>query len=209
MSRSVELWKELGVARAEFGFNCGGDDMGETTLNIYDDKDELIENNELEGILDSQVYQNIEFYQNSDGHYEGESGTVFITLNDEGDDLEFVKDGTGEFNETNLDTLQVELTPEMVKFIQDNVLNMNGDNTNIVVNYKRDFIMTDEQQLLQTELEELIKEKTNDFTPNVDGELNDWFSFTTNDEGEELTFEDNLLNIQMSNSYTVYREDYF
>ena len=69
--------------------------------------------------------------------------------------------------------------------------------------------MTDEQQLLQTELEELIKEKTNDFTPDVDGELNDWFSFTTNDEGKQLTLEGNLLNIEMSNSYTVYKEDYF
>ena len=98
MEKIIKLWKELGVTHIDFEFCCGGDSMNDTTLNIHKG-DEIIENNELETFFDNEVYKRVEFYVNSDGHYQGESGNVLIELNDEGDDFNFMKSAQSEWCE--------------------------------------------------------------------------------------------------------------
>jgi hypothetical protein len=41
LQEAVQKWNELGINRAEFEFDCGGDSMNETTLNFYDKKDKI------------------------------------------------------------------------------------------------------------------------------------------------------------------------
>ena len=72
----IQLWKENGVANIDYEFDCGGDSMGETTLNILDKEGELIECKEIEDYFENIIYDNVEFYVNSDGHYLGENGIV-------------------------------------------------------------------------------------------------------------------------------------
>ena len=49
----IQLWKENGVANIDYEFDCGGDSMGETTLNILDKEGELIECKEIEDYFES------------------------------------------------------------------------------------------------------------------------------------------------------------
>ena len=87
MNEIIRIWKECGVHEAEFHSDCGGDSMNETHWVFLDSKGETIDSSSLsvvESQLESDVYDNIQFYEASDGHYLGESGTVNVTLNDEG-----------------------------------------------------------------------------------------------------------------------------
>ena len=79
----IQLWKENGVDSINFEFDCGGDSMNETTINILDKEGNVIECKEIEDYFDNKIYDKVEFYVNSDGHYIGENGNVYITLEDE------------------------------------------------------------------------------------------------------------------------------
>ena len=111
MEKIINLWKELGVTHINFEYSCGGDSMNDTTLNIHKG-DEIIENDELDSYFDNEVYKRVEFYVNSDGHYQGESGNVLIELNDDETDFNFMKSGTSEYNETITSTLD-NFTPDI------------------------------------------------------------------------------------------------
>lgn len=204
---AIKLWKELRIETCTMDFNCGGDSMGDTSFSFSDDKGD-VSCQELEDYFDNEVYQRVDFYVNSDGHYQGESGTVDITLNDDGDDFDYCKNAQSEYSETHTSETEIELSPEMVAFINDNVSNINGaDEGEVVINFKREFIMTDEQEKIQEKLQEKIYDEISAYEPDdLNGDIDEWFSFTTNEEGEELTIEGNRLKVTVRNSYTEYRD---
>ena len=205
----VQLWKELNVARVNFEFSCGGDSMNDTTITIHGEDDEEIENETLKTYFDNEVYNVVEFYVNSDGHYQGESGYVDITLDEDGETFNYSKYSESEWTETLTTTTQVELTDEQVAFINDKVLNINGSYDEIAVNYKQDCILSDEEEEIAEELERTIQEQLESYSPEQDeGELQeDWFTFTTNPEGETLKIVGNGLQVQVNNSVTVFKEE--
>ena len=205
----VQLWKELNVARINFEFSCGGDSMNDTTITIHGEDDEEIENETLKTYFDNEVYNAVEFYVNSDGHYQGESGYVNITLDEDGETFNYSKYSESEWTETLTTTTQVELTDEQVAFINDKVLNINGSYDEIAVNYKQDCILSDEEEEIAEELERTIQEQLESYSPEQDeGELQeDWFTFTTNPEGETLKIVGNGLQVQVNNSVTVFKEE--
>lgn len=205
----VQLWKELNVARVNFEFSCGGDSMNDTTITIHGEDDEEIENETLKTYFDNEVYNAVEFYVNSDGHYQGESGYVDITLDEDGETFNYSKYSESEWTETLTTTTQVELTDEQVAFINDKVLNINGSYDEIAVNYKQDCILSDEEEEIAEELERTIQEQLESYSPEQDeGELQeDWFTFTTNPEGETLKIVGNGLQVQVNNSVTVFKEE--
>ena len=71
-----QLWKELGIVRAEFEFQCGGDSMGDTEIHLYNNKGEKVDCPEIEDYIDNEVYNAVQFYEASGGHYQGEAGAV-------------------------------------------------------------------------------------------------------------------------------------
>ena len=82
MEKLIEEWKEKGVDRAEFEFSCGSDSMNDTSLVFFDKEDkEVIMSNKSRETLDNDIYKEVEFYVNSDGHYQGEHGTVLVEFN--------------------------------------------------------------------------------------------------------------------------------
>jgi len=203
----AKLWKDLNIDHINFNFNCGGDSMNDTDIEIFDTEGELVENQELVDYFDREVYNRVDFYVNSDGHYLGESGVVVITLDDEGEGFYYSKEAQSEYSETFTGQTIVTLTDEEAAFVREFVDNINGGDEGFTINYKKDFIVTDKQEKLVAELEEKIGEVAYDFEPeNAEGEASGWVRYTTNEDDEELTLEGNELTLNVSAEYTVYRD---
>lgn len=155
-SEIIELWKELKVTNVQFNFSCGGDSMGDTSIRIITDNGE-IENKTLENYFDREVYENVDFYVNSDGNYLGESGTVYITLRN--DKFIYNKISTFEYLENVEARVKVYLTDEEVDFINEYVFNIVGSEyDDLIYNYKKDFVLTDELEKIQDSISSKIKE---------------------------------------------------
>jgi hypothetical protein len=205
---AIKLWKELGVESCTMDFYCGGDSMGDTSFVLLGSEG-TIDCDELLDFFEDEVYKHVDFYVNSDGHYQGESGNVEIVLEDYDGEEEFSysKSATSEWSETIDNTLEVELTDEMVSFIVNNVLNIRGGyDDKPIVNFKQDFIMSDEEEKILNDISNLIDKTCEDFVPETDDELEEWYNYTTNERGEEIIIKDNKLQIQISNSVIVFTE---
>jgi hypothetical protein len=212
MEETIKLWKELKISYAEFIFSCGGDSMNDTSMAFYDKKGNEIEGDtsELESYFDNKVYDRVEFYVNSDGHYQGESGTVRIELDEDGEDFTYDKSAESEWSESITSEAEVKLTKKMIDFVTKNILNINGaDGNGIVVNYKRDFILNDEESELLEKLKDLISDTASTHEPELTGECEDGeleeesASFTTNEEGDEIQIKDGNLILQVTNRVLV------
>jgi len=213
LQEAVNKWKELSISRAEFEFDCGGDSMNDTTINFYDKKDKIIENSDLETYFDDQVYKNVNFYEASDGHYQGERGVVHIELEDS-DEIEtehfftYSKSAESEFNEQYTETIYIDLTDEQATFITKNVSNINGgESDRATFNFSRDFIMTDRDDEIMVELTELIDNTACEYDfENAQGEQLDWYSYTTNRDADELTIDEGKLKLEVSRTFVVYTQ---
>lgn len=209
MENIIKRWKELNLENAVLDFNCGGDCMGDTTWYLKNKEGVDVNDEEIESWLDDEVYKQVEFYVNSDGHYQGEVGTVTVELeNDE--TFTFSKSSQSEWTENVQNDIFIELTNDEIDFINKNVSNINGSNdSNLVFNYKSDFIMTDKLEEVSNGLSKKIDDAVMDYRPNIDdeSELQDWYTFTTNGEGEELTIVDNELKVIIDNSFTEFRDE--
>jgi hypothetical protein len=208
MENIIKRWKELNLENAVLEFNCGGDCMGDTTWYLKNKEGVDVNDEEIESWLDNEVYNQVEFYVNSDGHYNGEAGTVTVELeNDE--TFTFSKSSQEEWTENVQNDIFIELTNDEIDFINKNVSNINGSNdSDLVFNYKSDFIMTDKLEEVSNGLSKKIDDAVMGYSPNIDdeSELQDWYTFTTNGEGEELTIVDNELKIIINNNVTEFRD---
>jgi hypothetical protein len=188
MNEMIKPWKEKGIARGEFEFSCGGDSMNETQLNFYDENDNLVECSDLESYFNDAVYREIDFYEASDGHYMGESGKVHINLNDEEDDFEYVKSSTSEWSERYHAKVNVPLTKEENELFEKYVANMryvHWDGFN--VDYKRDFILTDEIESRINALHTKLLGYAEQMPYEGEGDVNeDSYQYSTADLDEEV-----------------------
>jgi hypothetical protein len=224
----IQLWKENGIVKGDFEFQCGGDQMNDTTLTFYNEKGEEVECEELANYIDGEIYNQVEFYVNSDGHYQGESGNVYITLEedeDEEDGATFVydKESESEWNESFTEVGYCDLTPAEAEFVKDKIHSIVGGGDGEAINYKKDCILTDEDE----ELLKSISDKIEDFAINyqmkeAEGEENEWFTYTTdmeetNEANSDREFEydednptaiiDGQIAILINKSFTIYKAD--
>jgi len=202
----IEIWKELQITHIDFEFTCGGDSMNDTTLNIHKGE-EIIENDIISTYFDNEVYNAVEFYVNSDGHYQGESGNVLIQMNDEGDGFNFMKSAQSEYCERITNEVEVELTDEEIVFVKEFVRDINGgEGEGSNLNYKKDFIINEKRKELIDSIGEKVADICGGFVPEFEGngELNDWYSFTTNEDDitdSELNIKGNKLIVNVTNEY--------
>jgi hypothetical protein len=212
LEEAIECWKAKGIVRANMEFDCGGDQMNETSWTFFDkDGNNEIDDTDLsalENFLDEYVYKKVDFYVNSDGHYVGEFGNVNVELDDE-TNFTFTKQATSEWNETYTEDVKVELTPEEYKFVATKVLNMNGGDMANTINYKEDTILTDEEEAVAETIGEKLDEFAREYEhQNVVGERNDWYNWTTDiDEEEQLNMTENSVILSVSTTYTEYKEE--
>jgi hypothetical protein len=211
---AIKLWKELSITECVMEFSCGGDSMNDYSFQFFNGN-KKVESPELDSFFEDEVFKQVEFYVNSDGHYIGEAGEVHIELDDSDEEehtFTYSKSAQSEFSERFSSYGELKLTKKEVEFIKENILNINGGDGEINVNFKRDFILSDEDDVLLDKL----KNKIDDFAINLDiegegdGEASDWYSFTTSDEDDEkipmLKIEDNNLIVRVSREFYVYRD---
>jgi hypothetical protein len=206
----IEIWNELQITHIDFQFTCGGDSMNDTTLNIHKG-DEVIENETISTYFDHIIYDRVEFYVNSDGHYMGESGNVLIQMNDEGNGFDFSKSAQSEWCERITSDVEVELTDEEIEFVREFVRDINGGDNDTNINYKKDFIINEKRKELIDSIGEKVSDACGNFTPDIEGEgeINDWYSFTTNEDDitdSEVIIKDNKLIVSVSNEYYTYQD---
>lgn len=214
----AQLWKKLKLERIDFNFSCGGDSMNDTDMEFIVGKNDLLDRNdlndedkkiydEIHDFFDSQIYNEVNFYVNSDGHYMGEQGVVMIELNDDEDSFTYSKDAESEWSERVTKKTSVKLTDEEIAFVKEYVSNINGEERDCNFNYKKDFIMTDKHEELIKNIEEEIIDCAEDFTPEYDGEMQDYFTFSTdNDENSEndVEIEGNNVSLYVSKDFYVF-----
>jgi hypothetical protein len=189
----LERWKDLKIKQGDFKFNCGGDSMGDTELTFEDEAGNVFEDTELANYFEDEVYRNVTFYEASDGHYMGESGNVYITLNDEEDDFEYSKSAQSEYCETESGVVLVPLTDKEFEVLNEYVGGMaNSDWNGESVDYKKDFILTDDIQETISELQTKFTDYADTFQPETKGEVReDSYSYSTaNDDETDMEFED-------------------
>ena len=213
LQQMIALWKEKGITECSMEFNCGGDQMNDYTFTFHT-KDGQVECAILESYFEGEVYNHIEFYVNSDGHYMGEAGYVYIELEGEGEDEDFTyrKDAESEWNETFTDVAYFPLTDDYKKFIENNVQSIVGGEDGEAINYKGDCILTDEEEQIAEKIQSDLHDFAGDLEmSDAEGEPSDWFRFTTNaledddDDSNGLTITDDGLMVSVERTYYVYK----
>ena len=184
----IKKWKNAGVDHAKFEFSCGGDSMNETNLTFHD-KDGNSINDEwgLEDYFNDEIYRKVEFYEASDGHYMGESGNVHIELNENEDDFDYSKSSQSEWSERYTKAVDCPLTQEEYELFDKYIANMrfvSWDGMN--VDYKNDFILTDEIEAKIQVLHERFYKFAEEIEYEGNGDVND-------DSVEYSTLEDDNL----------------
>ena len=173
MQEAIKLWKEAEISHAEFNFSCGGDSMYDTDLTFYKEGKEVTAN-ELSDYFEDAIYDNVEFYEVEDGYYLGEMGTVTIELNSEEDGFEYRKSSTAEYNKSEDDTIYFELTTKQAQFLEEHVSDMSGGEWDgDVINYKKDFVLTEELEEMISELQSEFMSFTEEWTLGLDYEVRD------------------------------------
>ena len=215
---AVSEWKKLGIESANMDFSCGGDSMSDYSFVFYTKnttpggtENIEVESEELVLFFDRQIFDDVEFYVNSDGHYIGESGVVVITLNDEEDGFVYDKQSQSEWSESYEETIHIKLSKEEIEFVKNKILNINGGTDgDATFNYKLDCIITDEDEEIIEKLGERLSTECDEYEfQEADGEQEDWFTWSTNQEVEDViqfTEEDEMLVIIRRN-FIQYKED--
>lgn len=204
MEELIKKWKEYNLDRAEFEFYAGGDSMGDTELYFYDKNNKEVEV-DFASEMEDQIYKNVEFYEVSDGHYQGESGSVIITLLEvEGEEpyFEFTKDAQCEYTNHYNDAITVKLSEEEYKYLQNYVDEIHAD-YNFEFLYKKDFFLSEHMLVLEKCIEDKIKGIGNEheFEYNGDGEIMDDNDYTY--DGLEFLGE-NTISLSLHYRVTEY-----
>ena len=202
---ALQVWKDNDVDHVDFVFSCGGDSMNDTSIEVYDKGGNLVEGlSDIENYFEDAVYNNVNFYEASDGVYMGESGTVTITLTDDEDDFDYCKSSEEEWSETTSFTEKFTLTDEEVDFIDKYVADINGSMAegDYNVNYKTDFVQTDELIDLEANLVEKIKEYFENYEPDLDN-MSDWHTLEV--DTTTLDKENKTIDLDMSFQHYVYK----
>jgi hypothetical protein len=207
----IQLWKENGVASINYEFDCGGDSMGDTNLNILDKEGNSIECKEIEDYFENEIYNNVEFYADSNGHYMGERGSVNVYLEEKEEEepyFSYSKTSTEEYNEREQFDVMIELSDEEIEYISLYVSNINtswGDDLNF--NYKNDCIKTDRHEELEKSIDKKLTNFYYDYEPELLGENSDAdMSFNTNEEENVITIEGNKLKVTLYYESYVYKD---
>jgi hypothetical protein len=202
MEELIKEWLEKGVDRAEFEFSCGGDSMNDTSLVFFDkESKEIIMSNESRETLDNDIYSNVEFYVNSDGHYQGEHGTVLVEFNVEENEFNYSKSATEEWSESFTDIIKLEITPELHKFCKEYVLEISGESNYLDIEYAKDFYINSEKCKMLEDIKEVINEAIDDHEPEDKsaGELEDYVSMSN-----FATIDNNKIKFNYDYRKTVY-----
>lgn len=217
--REIELYKlfiKHKLDRIECEYNAGGDSMGDTNITFYKKgkEDYYVHTDLCENEWTDYIYDNVEFYGNSDGHYLGEFGKIIISKDEDEDKLEFIEERNFEYSEnynTSITDDNIKISTECRNFLLTYVNNIewsfyNGDdNIDYISDYSfKDMFYTQEiHELVLKSLKELMNIVNNDDCKRYD-------DFPT--EIEDLidcvvTIENNKITLNPTYRYTCIRNE--
>lgn len=221
---AVAEWKRLGIARGNMEFSCGGDSMNDYHFEFFDKDNNVVESEVLDSYFDMEIFDAVEFYVNSDGHYMGESGNVEIELNygeelgeGEEDVFNYSKSAESEWNETFDELASFKVEAKFIPILS-KIHSIVGGEDGDGINYKEDCILTDEEEALVDELSTAINDFADEFEfEDAEGEQNGWWRYTTdmsevetdevsNVSGQLIDTEGNL-RVMIEKTYCVYKID--
>lgn len=209
----IQIWKENNIEKCVMEFSCGGDSMGDTDFVLYDNEGNQVSNDDITEYFDHKIYDYVDFYEVSDGHYMGESGIVTITLDDDGDGNPYFqcdKEAQSEFEESFFGTMEFNLTEVEVKLLEEKISNFNKSewDSQVFINYKDDCVITDEEEVILNDLVKRIEEESFDFQIEdaTGDEVGDDRSFDTGEDGEGLNIEDSVLQVRVGSRF-FYTQD--
>jgi hypothetical protein len=211
----VKLWKKSKIEKCEMTFSCGGDSMNDYHFKFFDKENKEVRSKILQDYFENEVYNEVTFYEASDGHYIGEFGVVTIELDDEGIGFNYFKQSKSEWSESYTDIIQIKLTKKEADFIRKNVLGFNGNcDEDVTFVYKHDFFMSDEDEKTLASIDKKIYVAAEKFEPETDGDINDWFSFTSALQGDifddvdaQIKVVGNKLHIRVTREVTEIKEE--
>ena len=162
---------------------------------------EIIMSTENKETLDNDIYNNVEFYVNSDGHYLGESGTVLIEFNEEENNFTYSKSATEEWSESFTDIIELEITPELHKFCKEYIFEISGESNYLDIEYEKDFYINSEKSKMLEDIQEIINETMYNHEPEdtSEGELEEYIAMS----GFE-TIDNNKIKFNYDYRKTVY-----
>jgi hypothetical protein len=208
----IQIWKENNIEKCVMEFSCGGDSMGDTEYTLYDNEGNQVSNDDITEYFDQEIYDYVDFYEVSDGHYMGESGTVTIELEeyDGESSFTFSKDAQSEFEESFFGTMEFNLTEVEVKLLVEKISNFNKSewDSQVFINYKDDCVITDEEEVILNNLVKRIEEESFDFhiEDATGDEVGDDRSFDTGEDGEGLNIVDSVLQVRVGSRF-FYTQD--
>ena len=208
----IQIWKENNIEKCVMEFSCGGDSMGDTEYTLYDNEGNQVSNDDITEYFDHKIYDYVDFYEVSDGHYMGESGTVTIELEeyDGESSFTFSKDAQSEFEETFSGIMEFNLTEVEVKLLEEKISNFNKSewDSQVFINYKDDCVITDEEEVILNDLIKRIEDESFDFEiEDATGEeVGSERSFDTGEDGEGLNIGDSVLQVRVSSRF-YYTQD--
>ena len=208
----IEIWKENNIEKCVMEFSCGGDSMNDTEFTLYDNEGNQVSNDDITEYFEHHIYDYVDFYEVSDGHYMGESGTVTIELDEyDGEpSFTFSKDAQSQFEETFSGTMDFKLTEVEVKLLEEKISNFNKSewDSQVFINYKDDCVITDEEEVILNDLIKRIEDESFDFEiEDATGEeVGSERSFDTGEDGEGLNIGDSVLQVRISSRF-YYTQD--
>jgi hypothetical protein len=214
VEEAIQVWKELGIVLCKMDFSCGGDSMNDWSYIFLNKDDEEVESDFLVSFFDEEVFKKVDFYVNSDGHYQGEAGTVDITL-DEEDQTSFVyeKVSQSEWIETLSEYCEIKVSPEEYEFLNNKISRISGEgwNNDVDITYKGDCILSDKELKMLDRLKEEFSDASDNYEfeevpddyEDRDSENNTW-EF---DSSSEECLKDGKVFITVTGSFYVFKDE--
>jgi hypothetical protein len=191
-----DLWLELKVDHILIEYSCGSDETLLEGTMIYDQSGSQIYSNDLSDFFEEEVFKKVDFVDATDKYYLGESGTVKITMiedggrywedNEEGEEIEILtyefiynKKGEEKYLHKIQNKLFIPLEESTINLINDKVSNIYGSHLTVIVNLKNDTILTEEENILLEKLKLELDKLCKEFKPQSDKDIIDWYDFGT------------------------------
>jgi len=217
---AIQIWKKRKVESATFDFVCGGDSMGDTELR-FDINGKVIKTKKykedmsvLETYLENTIYTQVEFYDTSDGHYQGESGHVTITLNT--DDkrqphFEFEKSSQSEWYEEYGEITDIEIEPKEADILEKCVQSIEaGDSDSPLVTYSKDVILDDsEDNVIKSITDRLVTDGEEFNFKDAEGESMDYWKVVCSMSNSIKKMDDKSakLEFEVSRTFCVWKDE--
>lgn len=190
---AIQEWKRLGITSCSMPFSCGGDSMNDYSFEFYKDGVGEIQSKELYNFFKDEVFRRVDFYENSDGHYIGEAGTVEITLIEEDGEEPFFnysKSAESEWHESVTKFVKLDLTEEEKAFLKSKVRRIEGgDDQETFYAYNGICLLNDAEIDIRAKLSEKLSDiaYSYDKWDGFDWDGNDPYRWEVNvDGGDEI-----------------------